>query len=61
MILTKGFVKQIKLVLKANDDDDDDSPQHPVHHNRLRDLRITIDFLTSLRTWGSSSLNQLLT
>jgi hypothetical protein len=32
-----------------------------MHHNRLKDLRIVVNFLTSLRTWGFSSLNQLLT
>jgi hypothetical protein len=42
------------------DDDDDDSPKHHVHHNHLRDLRIAVDFFTSLRTLGSS-LSQLLT
>jgi hypothetical protein len=39
-------------------DDDDDSPQHRMHHNRLKDLKIITKFLTSLRTWGSFSLSQ---
>jgi hypothetical protein len=43
---------------RDDDDDDDDPPQHFVHHNRLRDLIITADFLTSWRTQGSFSLNQ---
>jgi hypothetical protein len=42
-------------------DDDDDSPQHPMHHNHLKDLRIVTKFLTSLRTWGSFSLSQFFT
>jgi hypothetical protein len=53
---TKGFAKHIKLMQKV-DDDDDDSPQHHMHHNCLKDLRIIIKFLTSLRTWCSFSLS----
>jgi hypothetical protein len=32
----KCFAKQIRLMQRDDDDDDDDSPQHPVHHYRLR-------------------------
>jgi hypothetical protein len=42
------------MMQKADDDDDDDSPQHPMHHICLKDLRIVANFLTSLRTWASS-------
>jgi hypothetical protein len=58
-LTTEGFAKQIKLMQKTNDDDDD-SPQHLMHHNCLKYLRIVTNFLTSLRTWGSS-LNQFFT
>jgi hypothetical protein len=47
--------------MQKADDDDDDSPQHPMHHDRLKDLRIVTKFLTSLRTWDSFSLSQFFT
>ncbi len=45
---TKGFVKQIRLMQR----NDDDSPQHLVHHNHLRDLRIAVDFFDKFEDFG---------
>jgi len=42
-------------------DDDDDSPQHPMHHNRLKDLRIVIKIFDKLEDLGSFSLSQFFT